>query len=173
MTLLYIAFLLVAIHVINITVVILLQIVSVNPGLTDTNMVPSMMKLVFGRLMYSADASSYSTLMGLFSGDLVGGEYLSNTVSPFFGSFVVQQYIKEPGPNSSTLSKMLWKKLLILRGIGSVLLQNVLYSSPRIHPVNSVLTVDSLNGTDITKLSEVTEKLYEWSLEAVKQFRIE
>jgi len=149
-----------------------LEIISVNPGLTDTAIVPPLMKKIFGRIIYTSDAASYSTLIGLFSRDLVGGEYLTNSFNPIFGQPFMQQFMFaiEPGPNSSAIAKALWRKFLIPCGIGTVLLQNCLYSTPRGHPVNSVLTVGSRTGTDITQLSEVTDKLYEWSLEVVKPF---
>jgi NAD(P)-dependent dehydrogenase (short-subunit alcohol dehydrogenase family) len=128
-----------------------LQILASQPGFTLTPMVPPFLVTVLGRLMYTPEAASMSTLWALFDRSLPGGSYISNTPNFWFSNPIgisLRNFLVNSG-----LQKIFFPVALPL----NLLLQNVDYGKIVSDPPNQIIQSDP----------ELVRSFYRWSQEQV------
>jgi NAD(P)-dependent dehydrogenase (short-subunit alcohol dehydrogenase family) len=132
------------------------QVLTSQPGFTLTPMVPTFLVSILGRLMYTPEAASMSTLWALFDRSLPGGSFLSNSPNFWYSN-----------PIGISIRKSLFSfgmlKVFIPMALPiNLILQNVYYGKIVNDPPNHVIQNDP----------ELVRSFHKWSQQQVaKAFR--
>lgn len=117
-------------------------------------MVPPFLVTILGRLMYTPEAASYSTLRALFDDSLHGGSFIANTPNFWYSNsfgISIRKMIGDLG----------FKKLLFAIALPvNLILQNVFYGDHVTDPPNPVAQHNP----------ELIDSFHRWSQAQIKKF---
>jgi NAD(P)-dependent dehydrogenase (short-subunit alcohol dehydrogenase family) len=134
-----------------------LQVLSTQPGFTLTPMVPSLLITFLGRLMYTPEAASMSTLWALFDLSISGRSFLSNTPNFWYNNqfgIILRTFLVGCGLKSVFLPLALPINLI---------LQNIFYGKIINDPPNPVVREEP----------ELVRLFYQWSQNEIKSYLID